>query len=637
MTNTGFGTSDFDVVICGGGLAGLTLARQLRRELPELRVALVDRMTRPLPEAGHKVGESSVELGCSYFNRIGLREYILDRHLIKFGLRFLPGGGHLPIEMRREIGPSQEPPVNSYQLDRGRLENDLREMNEDDGVTMLEGYVVRDVTLSEPGSEAPHTVHIVKVATRDEGATGAPVIPEKRSLTTRWAVDATGRNGMFRKKLKLKRGTGHAANAGWFRVKGKVDVTTFVPNGPDATPEQMAWHNQPFAGERWRSTTHFMGAGYWVWFIPLSSGNTSVGIVVHDELHPFTKVNSIEAAMDFLRRHEPALAPIVEKLEVIDFCCLHDYSHNAARCWSSERWAMVGEAGAFVDPLYSPGSDFIAFANSFTTELIRTDYAISKGSNENLAEKVQQLNLQYRALVAGGVGVFKVSAPVYGHPRAMATKIYWDNFAYWSFPCQYFLQDIFRLTGKIHTDITMTGARFVELSGYMQDFLRAWAELHPEQPKPGFLGLPQFPSMLVQAHLDLRLKMTPEETLAYIQKQLVQGELLATELVLRTVLEIGPEAAARLLDRAMASRWNMKLDPARLEAEALGRLARRKAVPEIALAVERNLGRIEKHPEWQQAGELLLRVLDGDKPASTLPSGSSMLAPELDLISSGAE
>lgn len=637
MTNTGFGNAEFDVVICGGGLAGLTLARQLRRELPDLRVALVDRMSRPLPEAGHKVGESSVELACSYFNRIGLREYILDRHLIKFGLRFLPGGGHLPIEMRREIGPSQEPPVNSYQLDRGRLENDLREMNEADGVTMLEGYVVRDVSLAEPGSEAPHTVHLVKVATREESASGAPVVPEKRSLTTRWAVDATGRNGMFRKKLKLKRGTGHAANAGWFRVKGKVDVTTFVPNGPDATPEQKAWHNQPFAGERWRSTTHFMGPGYWVWFIPLSSGNTSVGIVVHDELHPFTKVNTLEAAMDFLRRHEPALAPIVEKLEVIDFCCLHDYSHNAARCWSTERWALVGEAGAFVDPLYSPGSDFIAFANSFTTELIRTDYANHRGADINLAEKVQQLNLQYRALVAGGVGVFKVSAPVYGHARAMATKIYWDNFAYWSFPCQYFLQDIFRLTGKIHTDITMTGARFVELSGYMQDFLRAWAELHPELPQPGFLGLPQFPSMLVQAHLDLRLEMTPEETLGYIQKQLVQGEVLATELMLRVVMEIGPEASTVLLERAAAGRWNMTLDPARLEAETLGSLARRKAVPEIVLDVERNLGRIEKHPEWREAAAVFQRVLDGGKAASILPTGGSMSAPDADMASTGAE
>jgi hypothetical protein len=66
----------FDVVICGGGLAGLLLARQLRRDLPELSVALVERVARPLPDACHKVGESSVELGSQYLERLGLRDFV---------------------------------------------------------------------------------------------------------------------------------------------------------------------------------------------------------------------------------------------------------------------------------------------------------------------------------------------------------------------------------------------------------------------------------------------------------------------------------------------------------------------------------------------------------------------------------
>ena len=53
----------YDLVICGGGLAGLTLARQIKVQQPRWSVAILDPVERPLPEAGHKVGESSVELG----------------------------------------------------------------------------------------------------------------------------------------------------------------------------------------------------------------------------------------------------------------------------------------------------------------------------------------------------------------------------------------------------------------------------------------------------------------------------------------------------------------------------------------------------------------------------------------------
>ena len=67
------GQSVVDVVICGGGLAGLTLARQLRRAFPDLGIVQIERTARPLPEAAHKVGESSVELACQYFESLGLK------------------------------------------------------------------------------------------------------------------------------------------------------------------------------------------------------------------------------------------------------------------------------------------------------------------------------------------------------------------------------------------------------------------------------------------------------------------------------------------------------------------------------------------------------------------------------------
>ncbi|MBK7775977.1 MAG: tryptophan 7-halogenase [Sandaracinaceae bacterium] len=119
--------ADFDLVICGGGLAGLALALQVRAALPSARVAVIERMARPLPMACHKVGESAVELGSHYYSKVlGLADYLEKNHLFKNGLRFFGGDGREPLHTRTEIGPTEFPVLHSYQIDRGLIETDMR-------------------------------------------------------------------------------------------------------------------------------------------------------------------------------------------------------------------------------------------------------------------------------------------------------------------------------------------------------------------------------------------------------------------------------------------------------------------------------------------------------------------------------
>ncbi|MEO6595010.1 MAG: tryptophan 7-halogenase [Planctomycetota bacterium] len=568
-----------DVVICGGGLAGLLLGRQLRRELPQLSVVIVERTSRPLPDACHKVGESSVELGSQYFDRLGLGDYMKSRQLLKWGIRFFPGGGDLPLHQRTEIGPCAEPIVRSYQMDRGRLETDLRGFFEDDGGTLIEGAKVTGILINK-GDE--HN----RVSYEKDGAS--------HELTARWVVDATGRQAILRRQQKLTRGSHHTASSGWFRIKGKFDINDLVPKS------ETEWHGRPCSESRWLSTNHFMGAGYWVWVIPLSTGYTSIGLVIHEDTHDYHHIAGLERTLAFLREHEPQLTAAVEQHEIKDFLCLRNYSYSVGRCWSEDRWALVGEAGAFVDPLFSPGTDFIGFANCFTLELLRGDLA-----GKDLKAKAMALNAQYRSILNGSLQLFRSAAPIYGHPSAMANKIFWNNFAYWSFTCQYFQQDLCRLEGEEHMQFGELGRRFLELTGHVENLLRNWALMAPERPMPVFKQAPAFPSVLIDAHTAVAQKMTTAEVMAYITHRLAQGHEIIAELVLRIVQELGPEQGQKLLDEVQFWTWGVPISPARLEIENSTGLARRHSLPDLARDVERGLGPVRRHARAAEARELL--------------------------------
>ena len=71
-----------DVVVLGGGLAGLTFALQMQQKLPSCKITVLEKRQHPVPEAAHKVGESTVEVGAHYFGEVlGLKKHIRDDQL----------------------------------------------------------------------------------------------------------------------------------------------------------------------------------------------------------------------------------------------------------------------------------------------------------------------------------------------------------------------------------------------------------------------------------------------------------------------------------------------------------------------------------------------------------------------------
>lgn len=468
-----------DVVVLGGGLAGLTLALQLKRQDPAIDVTVLERRAHPVPEAAFKVGESTVEIGAHYFaNVLGLREHLETQHIRKFGFRFFFSDGRRDIDQCTELGVSQVLPTPSWQIDRGRFENFLGEEARRLGVHFHDGAVVRGLELRD--GDADHSVTYEHAGT-------------SHSVDARWVVDASGRAGLIKRKRDLAEACDHDANAVWWRVDGLVD--------PAQWSDDPAWQARCTPPDRWRSTNHMCGPGYWFWLIPLSSGAHSLGIVCDATMHPLETMNTHAKAMDWLRTHQPRVAEALEQPghSLQDFMFLRHFSHGCKQVFSGDRWALTGEAGVFLDPFYSPGSDFIAISNTLVCDLIGKD---RKGrAFAPYAEIYQQL---YFGFFENTMTLYRHQYPLFGDAQVMPVKVIWDYTYYWSLlaplVCGDKLTDI-GLLGRLRPQFE----RGRDLNLAAQALLRTWGERNraAQLPAPGQLD----GRLLDQFNIDWFLEM----------------------------------------------------------------------------------------------------------------------------------
>jgi flavin-dependent dehydrogenase len=534
----------YDVAILGGGLAGLTLGLQIKQARPQTTIFIAEKRPGPAPEAAFKVGESTQNLACNYFGKVlGLEDHLKNDQIEKCGLRFwFPAGDNSKLVDRIELGATAYTSVPSWQFDRGRFENYLADKNLEAGNDLFQGSFITNVELGDP-----HRVTIVR------GGPGG----QESTVQADWVVDATGRAFMLKKQLGLLEDNGHNVNSSWFRLAGGLDIEDFAD--PD---DEEFFGRMSERGLRQFSTNHLCGKGYWMWMIPLSSGPISIGIVADPRFHPMDQMDTLDKAIDWIKEHEPQVGEVLESRRdrVEDFLKIEDFSYGCKQCFDGAvRWALVGEAGAFLDPFYSPGSDFIAVANTLTCDLVTRSL-----DGDDVVERAKQHDDFYLSEYRAWLTQYEGQYVFWGNPLVMALKVGINNFYYWGCVGLLFfhrkLTDL-ELMAAVRPDVE----RMRAILRVFESMFREWNELEDHEWIRGMVSPRVFPGLL-DRHNDLIADFDDDQLKARIAANADLFEAVAVLAFHRAARNLGDAAPG---ENEKINPYAISLDPERWEADGL--------------------------------------------------------------------
>jgi flavin-dependent dehydrogenase len=309
-----------DVLVIGGGPAGSTIATLLARR--GRRVVVVEKDRHPR----FHIGESLLPLNLPLFERLGVKDEVARIGMLKYGAQFNSPehGRSLTYDFAGALDPTW--PF-AYQVRRSEFDHLLLRHCAASGAEVHEGTRVTEVDFGPRDG--------VAVAARgDDGA------------AHRWhaafLVDASGRDTFLASRFGIKRRNAKHNSAALF---GHFTGARRLP-GREEGNISMFWFEHG-----------------WCWFIPLKDGTTSVGAVCWPY---YLKSRKTDPTTFFLETI--ALSPgLSERLRDARLTgpatATGNYSYYAERM-AGDRYIMVGDAYAFIDPVFSSGV-YLAMHSAF--------------------------------------------------------------------------------------------------------------------------------------------------------------------------------------------------------------------------------------------------------------------------------
>jgi flavin-dependent dehydrogenase len=343
------------VLVVGGGPGGSTAAALLARK--GLRVTLIEKSHHPR----FHIGESLLPMNMPIFERLGVLDQVMAIGRRKIGADF-PATNERGYSVFRFCDTLNPGTGYAVQVRRDQLDQLLF-----DHAGACGAQTHQDTEVLGIGFGADAATARLRAADGSES-----------ELQVDYVVDATGRNTLLGTALKLKRKHTRHQSAALFAHFAGVDRRP----GDDAG--NISIYRFP--------------AG-WVWLIPLPGEDCmSIGAVCYPEYLRERRGSNEEFLLATLRRI-PGVRERMKDARILgNLHATGNYSYQCRRM-SGHRWVMVGDAFAFLDPIFSTGVYLAMNSAERAAELVaaclrepRREAALQRGYARYVRRGLEQLS-----------------------------------------------------------------------------------------------------------------------------------------------------------------------------------------------------------------------------------------------------